>query len=311
MSYGRIRRGPMAADAFTQIRNAVFRDPRLSAKAMGIFGNISTHRDGWGVSAESIASQMRDGVAAIKGGLRELEEYGYLRRTQVRHADGTLGGAAYFITDQPETMPESSELPALPEDCRSEPSVENRPADATSGDGQNRRSEPSVDSPPADKPPAENHLHKKTSSKHTSLKKTLSRAAVPSAATGERRETFAALDNDDAAKVVEAWIAARGRGRNPVFEQAVRESAALLLAAEWSIPDLVALAEDMARRQPTYSDLARHEPHWVRPVAHTVAGERPSMVTADTSGRDHECTQCDRPIKPGPPGRLCRDCQEE
>ena len=62
LSYGRIRRGPMAGDAFTQIRNAVFRDSRLTGKAMGIFGNISTHRDGWGITPESISTQMRDGA---------------------------------------------------------------------------------------------------------------------------------------------------------------------------------------------------------------------------------------------------------
>lgn len=192
LGYGRIRRGPMAADAFTQIRNAVFRDVRLSAKAMGIFGNISTHRDGWGVSAESIAAQMKDGVAAVKGGLRELEQYGYLQRTQVRRADGTLGGAVYFITDQPDALPQQPEPPELPQSPRSEPSVENRPAVVTSDDAQNRRSEPSVDYPPADKPPAENRQHKNTNPKSTKSKNTLSprlpeqTAQEPPAAQGER-----------------------------------------------------------------------------------------------------------------------------
>ncbi len=88
MSYGRIRRGPMAADAFTQIRNAVFRDARLSAKAMGIFGNISTHREGWGITPESISKQMRDGVDAIKSGLRELDS------TAIFSGRGSVGRTA-------------------------------------------------------------------------------------------------------------------------------------------------------------------------------------------------------------------------
>ena len=51
----RIQRGPMAADRFTQISNALFRDPRITFKAKGIFGLISTHREGFGLSIRSIA----------------------------------------------------------------------------------------------------------------------------------------------------------------------------------------------------------------------------------------------------------------
>jgi hypothetical protein len=67
----------------------------------------------------------------------------------------------------------------------------------------------------------------------------------------------------DTTKVSEAWAAARGRGRNPEAEAKVRVSAAKLLAADWSIPDLIALAEDMARAKPSYTDLAKHEPYWL------------------------------------------------
>lgn len=93
-----IKRGYMATDQFTQISNALFRDSRLSAKAMGVFGHISTHEDGYGITAESISRHVRDGVSAIKGALRELEEYGYLVRSQERRSDGTLGVVVYEIT---------------------------------------------------------------------------------------------------------------------------------------------------------------------------------------------------------------------
>jgi hypothetical protein len=137
----------MAGDAFTQIRNAVFRDPRLSAKAMGIFGNISTHRDGWGVTAEAMSRQMRDGVNSIKSGLRELETYGYLKRTRERREDGTLGGAVYFITDQPEAFPDEPEL----EKPRSSP-ANDLPTQA----------EPTLDEPTQAEPTVVDRLHKKT-----------------------------------------------------------------------------------------------------------------------------------------------------
>jgi len=109
----------------------------------------------------------------------------------------------------------------------------------------------------------------------------------PRAVPDEKREIIAALpkDNDDAAKVVEAWLAARGRGRNPAAEANVRKSASEFLAADWSIPDLIALAEDMGRRQPTYSDLTKHEPHWVRPASKSA----PAASSATT------CWTCTRP----------------
>lgn len=188
MTYSRIERGLMAADVvgrhFTQISNDFFRDPRLSAAAKGVFGFISTHRDGFGITPELIAKHMRSGVTAIKAALRELEKYGYLVRTQTRNPDGTMGQSVYKITDLPDGLAiiESAPYPdsRFP---RSEPSDGNRPAAPTcenalreggTSERNSRRSEPSdgnppADYPPADEPPAGNRLHKNTSNKNTKV----------------------------------------------------------------------------------------------------------------------------------------------
>ncbi len=96
-----IRRGVMAADEFTQIANTLFRDTRLSFKAKGLFGLLSTHRDGWRMTVADIARRGRDGEAAVRSGLKELERQGFLVRERGRESDGTLGAAAYVITDLP------------------------------------------------------------------------------------------------------------------------------------------------------------------------------------------------------------------
>ncbi|MGW2696649.1 hypothetical protein [Streptomyces sp. NPDC001296] len=96
-----IRRGVMAADEFTQIANGLLRDGRLSFKAKGLFGLISTHRDGWRMTVTDLARRGCDGEAAVKSGLRELEKHGFLLRERERNPDGTLGAAAYVITDLP------------------------------------------------------------------------------------------------------------------------------------------------------------------------------------------------------------------
>ncbi|MCI3273348.1 helix-turn-helix domain-containing protein [Streptomyces cylindrosporus] len=136
-----IRRGVMAADQFTQIANALFRDTQLSFKAKGLFGLLSTHRDGWRMTVSDIARRGRDGDSAVKSGLKELEKHGFLVRERERGPDGTLGAVAYFITD----------LPAL----------------------QNGRSGPESGFPPVDDPtlahrPTKNTNRKNTTQQHTS-----------------------------------------------------------------------------------------------------------------------------------------------
>ncbi|WP_239085905.1 hypothetical protein [Streptomyces parvus] len=145
----------MAADVlqrdFTQIHNRLFRDKRLSFKAKGIFGLISTHRNGYGVTPEWIAAASTDGPAAVRTGLRELEKYGYLVRRQDRKPDGTMGQMSYSITDMPS----------------SEPVSENLQPDVTCEEAESRRSEPVSDYPHADEPLAVDRGHKKTSTKKT------------------------------------------------------------------------------------------------------------------------------------------------
>ncbi|MET7685181.1 hypothetical protein [Streptomyces sp. NPDC005423] len=136
-----IRRGVMAADQFTQIANTLFRDPQLSLKAKGLFGLLSTHRDGWRMTVADIARRGRDGEAAVKSGLKELERQGFLVRERERGSDGTLGAAAYYLTD----------LPTL----------------------QNPRSQPESGFPPVDNPtladrPTKNTISKKTNNQDTS-----------------------------------------------------------------------------------------------------------------------------------------------
>ncbi|KUN17677.1 hypothetical protein AQJ11_37445 [Streptomyces corchorusii] len=124
-----IRRGVMAADQFTQIANGLFRDSRLSFKAKGLFGYISTHRDGWQVTVAELVRRGREGVDAVTTGLKQLERHGFLYRTRERNTNGTLGQALYFITDlpalqNPRSQPESG-FPRLAEPTLADPGTKN------------------------------------------------------------------------------------------------------------------------------------------------------------------------------------------
>ncbi|MFJ8769574.1 hypothetical protein [Streptomyces clavifer] len=191
---GSIRRGPMAADAFqaqfTQIHNALFRDRRLSFKAKGIFGLISTHRDGFGVSRAAISGFSTDGIAAVSSGLKELVALGYLQRSRTRNEAGQLGEAEYFITDMPDGLILSVDPGFAPLDQgpgageqtrRSEPGCENRTQVAA---GQTRRSEPKCGFPTL-----ENRLHKKTTTSKKTNKNKNDAAAPRSGGTSVRTST--------------------------------------------------------------------------------------------------------------------------
>ncbi|MDX3425811.1 hypothetical protein [Streptomyces sp. ME02-6985-2c] len=160
-----IRRGVMAGDQFTQIANTLFRDGRLSFKAKGLFGLLSTHQEGWRMTVAGLARHGCEGEAAVKSGLKELERHGFLVRERERGPDGTLGAAVYFITD----------LPAL----------------------QNHRSQPKSGYPPVDEPTLAHRPTKKTISKKTNKQKTrplrpCDRAASAPGSSGKVRPNAAA-----------------------------------------------------------------------------------------------------------------------
>jgi hypothetical protein len=97
-----IVRGPRPADNFAQIHNAALADGRLSFKARGILAYLLSRPPGWSTSAERLAKSGIDGERAVKSGLKELEEFGYLVRTRRHGPDGTFIHEQ-VITDQPAT----------------------------------------------------------------------------------------------------------------------------------------------------------------------------------------------------------------
>ncbi|MGE7385590.1 hypothetical protein ACQKM2_08935 [Streptomyces sp. NPDC004126] len=166
MSYGAgIQRGPMAADNFTQIANALFRDRRISFKAKGIFGLISTHRAGFTVTVAALVRSSTDGKSAVTTGLQELEKFGYLERGQEHNDDGTFGEARYRITDVPAHL-----FDLLGDD-----------ATGMLDRVQNRRSEPLDDFPSTDDPATGNRTTKKNNPKKTNQQKTKTRPSVRTA----------------------------------------------------------------------------------------------------------------------------------
>ena len=300
MSYGRVRRGPMAADQFTQIRNALFRDPRLSLRDKGLFGLISTHRDGWGVTPESLATCCTDGVSSIKAGLRNLERHGYLRRDRERRKDGTLGAAAYYITDEPEAVVQqvSEEL------RRSEPEVDYPP----------------VDEPPVAEPPVVNRPHKKTIPQNTNSKNTTSpsrpqMSLVPPVAEdqggggGDAPQQKEEQNPAAAAFVDRLPYGARLPGPRQRAHLIERVDAALAAGwTEW------ALRVQLTEETESAKSLAAVYRHRLDPDNLPVAPPLPAPRTAEdgpAQPRKAKCPECHRPLRNSTEDALCADCRED
>jgi len=97
---------------WTAVPNALLNDPRVSCKSKGLWVYLRSKPSGWVFSSERIASDHADGRDAVRSGLQELEDAGYLRREQARNPDGTIGDMVYTLLDQPSADQPSPENPS-------------------------------------------------------------------------------------------------------------------------------------------------------------------------------------------------------
>lgn len=109
---------------YTVMSNHHLRNSELSLKAKGLLSQILSLPEGWDYTLAGLAAINREGLAAVRSAVQELEAAGYILRRQTRDATGKLSGNEYVIyeqpvaTDQSPAEPEPDELPAevSPED---------------------------------------------------------------------------------------------------------------------------------------------------------------------------------------------------
>ena len=72
---------------FAQIANIVLNDPDLSFKAKGIYAYMISKPDNWNFTIRSMAAQVKDGVASIQAGIKELKDSGWVK--YIKYKDGS------------------------------------------------------------------------------------------------------------------------------------------------------------------------------------------------------------------------------
>ena len=113
-------------DPFSRIKNEIFKDKRISLKALGLLCLcLSLDSETWNFSIRGLTAICKDGRTAIISSLDELEALGYLRRSRVqdRNEDGGFGHTHYVFYD----TPQDEAAPCTQNVYTDDPHTENQP----------------------------------------------------------------------------------------------------------------------------------------------------------------------------------------
>jgi hypothetical protein len=119
---------------FTVVNNELVEDSRLSWKARGLLIFILSKPDNWQVSERHLATCSSEGVTAVRAGLKELEDSGYLKRERYRAEDGRWEWCSVIYEspcsgfpsmEKPRTGQPSTGQPSTGQPSTGQPSMEN------------------------------------------------------------------------------------------------------------------------------------------------------------------------------------------
>jgi hypothetical protein len=86
---------------YTVLSNYHFKEKEMSLKAKGLLSLMLSLPETWDYSAAGLVKLSKDGKDSVNGALKELETFGYLKRTQAVNTNGTFAGYNYEIYESP------------------------------------------------------------------------------------------------------------------------------------------------------------------------------------------------------------------
>ena len=96
---------------YTTMSNRHFQDKRLSYKAKGLLSLMLSLPEEWDYSVQGLMKLSRDGKESVMSGINELEDCGYLIRTQEKDESGRFTGYDYAVYEHPFSENPSAEKP--------------------------------------------------------------------------------------------------------------------------------------------------------------------------------------------------------
>ena len=94
---------------YTVMSNHHLRNKELTLKAKGLLSQMLSLPENWDYTLAGLSHIKREKIDAIREVVKELEQVGYIVRSQTRDEKGRLRGADYVIYEQPP----ASDLPTL------------------------------------------------------------------------------------------------------------------------------------------------------------------------------------------------------
>lgn len=99
-----IKQGPRPEDHYTLIPNSLSRNPDIPPRAKAVYLYLRSHSDGWKITTERVAENIGMGKDSVGAALKDLVQFGYIRRYRVRTDGGTFGGWEYEVLSTPVTV---------------------------------------------------------------------------------------------------------------------------------------------------------------------------------------------------------------
>lgn len=94
----RMKRNPFP---FTAVPNELICNPEITAKSKAIYCYLLSRPDNWIFYTEEIANNFKEGREAIASALKELIDFGWIAKEQIRKEDGTFSHNEYEIFPSP------------------------------------------------------------------------------------------------------------------------------------------------------------------------------------------------------------------
>ena len=97
---------------YTVMSNYHFREKDMSLKAKGLLSLMLSLPEEWDYSVDGLVKLSKDGKDSVISAIIELEQFGYLVRSQAKGQDGKFAGYDYDVYEQPYTEKPFTENPS-------------------------------------------------------------------------------------------------------------------------------------------------------------------------------------------------------
>ena len=93
---------------YTVVHNDLIEDSRISWKARGLLMYLLSKPDHWRTSMAHLTAQSPEGLHSVRSGMKELEQYGYVKRIRKQNSHGQWSMTT-VVFDQPQPVDNSGD----------------------------------------------------------------------------------------------------------------------------------------------------------------------------------------------------------